>query len=1537
MPGSAPTQLPAYIQLRYEENGVFDRLQSAGKEAADRTKANFNAAFKETETVVSGAVKRISSMFSGLDLGLGDMRQQQIQIQQYRDALLTVGNAAEQLARETDDTTVATNNYIRALRAQATEAQRVLDANQQQIDSYQRLQGAVDAARVRPSIDTRTPVQRAVAGDASIDRAAVSGTTLEQVLGRVTRSATQSSAAMQEAARQQQEYARATNEAVAAAQSEQAAIQAQAQNLQFLSALEAAEADAKARQAREANEATAANINFVEALERAKVASQQAAQAEEQFAANLELVKRSIDPTRVAQQNLDAELARAEQAFERGAISANEYGVAVNNAADKYAVMVQGAQQGTTATKSVINSQRALNVAMLQSGQQLQDIGISLYSGQRAAVVFAQQLPQLAFALSSLEGSANKTQNQIGKFATFLSGPWGLAVGVAVGVLGTMIARLFDSGDAADKAKKGQETFADSLDRTKHSLDEVIQAVHDYNLAQAKANETTVDSAIAATQAAAANLKEAISIREKTKALLESAQSQMDSPRNAEEAAGASVEALLIQRQLNQQTDELARLTKDAQDAMTGLAGAVANINADPITRIKTGFDQLRKEARASIKDYDQLTARLTQLNVQQAAAVKKMQEAGRASKSSGLFGNEITSAQAQSIAKAAGFTVTSANRTRAEQQRLYDTVRTSSNPVALPGTSAHEKGNALDIAFGAGVTPASIKKAFADEGVKLTKLLKEDGHFHIEWSTSGADKAQREAEQLARKQQELADWGKQQAETVQRINEQWDEQPRLVDRANQATRTLDKIISEVSEAQPPNFEATIASAQQAKIVIQDGLLRPFKDMLRDTDRRLQVQTLLAAGQENEADAIQEVWRFQDQIGDLTAEQVKLIKDTVLYEKQRTAELQRQQGLFNAQIDALNEAKQSLTSFLSGRGNNPLKDFQQTLKDLQGKRMFDSLFGDVFDQIEKELRGQSPLGKESQYLADEMSVLNNAFEDLANTVKNTAGVFGGTSIGGVAANDNSVLGFDNDQYQDALAQLRASNGTESGAGSVIEVIGKRPFDLSSKTNADMAEKLSIAITTPFQKILTEVLGTRFGQMLGGVLQEGVKGYLTGGKTGGIIGTLKGLVDKTGAFGGENGEVSGYLGMAGKGAAMGTFTDSLLKGIGAKSSKTGAQLGGAAGALFFGPLGGAIGSVAGGLIGGLFKGNTSASAHVSQAGVTVAGKDTGNYETALGLGSSVQSGISNIIKQLGGTAGNYNVAIGTRGDEYRVNTTGTSLKLDKGAISFGDDEEAAIEYAIMDAINDGAVQGIRESTKNILKAGDDLDDALQDALDWEGIFKELKQYKDPIGAALDDLNEEFQRYIDLADQAGASAEERNQIEELYGIKRNEIIKEQAEQLIGSLQSLYNDLTTGDNGLSLRDRRANALGTYNDLAARVAAGDTTAYDDYADAAQNLLDIERQLYGSQSEYFDRLNEITALTKSEIDRQNNAVSAAEDSASPFDSTGAVKSSVDTQTTVIDSQLTAVNDNLGTVISLLTNLGDSGTTPSRLNFASNY
>lgn len=103
-------------------------------------------------------------------------------------------------------------------------------------------------------------------------------------------------------------------------------------------------------------------------------------------------------------------------------------------------------------------------------------------------------------------------------------------------------------------------------------------------------------------------------------------------------------------------------------------------------------------------------------------------------------------------------------------------------------------------------------------------------------------------------------------------------------------------------------------------------------------------------------------------------------------------------------------------------------------------------------------------------------------------------------------------------------------------------------------------------------------------------------------------------------------------------------------------------------------------------------------------------------------------------------------------------------------------------------------------------------------------------------------------------------------------------------------------------------AEAQAAYSPLAQRVAAGDTTAYDDFSDAARTMLDIQRQISGSGTDYFKLLDQVTALTKTRIDSETNiaSIAASRDSlfATSESSMAPVVSATETQTAVLKREL---------------------------------
>jgi hypothetical protein len=80
-------------------------------------------------------------------------------------------------------------------------------------------------------------------------------------------------------------------------------------------------------------------------------------------------------------------------------------------------------------------------IGMQQLGFQLNDVAVGLASGQRPAIVFAQQISQVTQAVQLMSGGTSK-------FAAFLGGAWGIGLTLAVTVLAPLVAKLFAGADA---------------------------------------------------------------------------------------------------------------------------------------------------------------------------------------------------------------------------------------------------------------------------------------------------------------------------------------------------------------------------------------------------------------------------------------------------------------------------------------------------------------------------------------------------------------------------------------------------------------------------------------------------------------------------------------------------------------------------------------------------------------------------------------------------------------------------------------------------------------------------------------------------------------------------------------------------------------------------------------------------------------------------------------------------------------------------------------------------------------------------------
>jgi hypothetical protein len=309
-------------------------------------------------------------------------------------------------------------------------------------------------------------------------------------------------------------------------------------------------------------------------------------------------------------------------------------------------------------------------------------------------------------------------------------------------------------------------------------------------------------------------------------------------------------------------------------------------------------------------------------------------------------------------------------------------------------------------------------------------------------------------------------------------------------------------------------------------------------------------------------------------------------------------------------------------------------------------------------------------------------------------------------------------------------------------------------------------------------------------------------------------------------------------------------------------------------------------MAGSLLGGLLSKPKYGTAAISMnqygeltANVT-SGRGSAQKAAAKGAAGHVINGIEDIADQLGAEiTGVPNITIGTYKDKYRVSTTGYTGKLNfsgksaEGLYDFGKNgAEDAVAFAIQKSIEGGVITGISQASINILKSGQDLQKALEKALLVESVPKELQKRLDPVGYAIDEVNDRFKKIVEALREGGATAEQMADAQKLYNLELAEA-KENAGSASQALKEFLQSLNAGSGSpLSLRDQEANARAVLDPFLGQIARGESIDQEKYQSAAQTFLDIERQLYGSTAKYFEAFDMIQGATGNAIATIDNA-----------------------------------------------------------------
>lgn len=748
-------------------------------------------------------------------------------------------------------------------------------------------------------------------------------------------------------------------------------------------------------------------------------------------------------------------------------------------------------------------------------------------------------------------------------------------------------------------------------------------------------------------------------------------------------------------------------------------------------------------------------------------------------------------------------------------------------------------------------------------------------------------------AERAAKAASRLQEFGEDTGSRIANIRDQFSDLPAQVTRANKAMRDLDDIASDIEKRRPPNYSTLKPALADARRAVEDSLLKPFNDYLKQAEQAAQIDALLGSGREDEAAALQVVLSLQDKMNPLTDEQLDTVLETVRAERQRSMVLRDQKALIQANIDAVYDMRTALEQTVADmlRGKFSLKNIISSIGNsaIQGmsQRVVESMFGDTLRALEDKASGQQYVEKAGKGMAQELDKASAAVLDWRDAVQRAtikpgaaASTSAGTSSGGAAAGGASSAASGAEEGGDIVVTAKRGNGNF-----VVEMLNQvlRPLGVQ------------------LPKELTDIMNS-FLNKLEVSLPEVMKGALTGATASKLI-----LGDSGSGLGGAiGGAIGGKLG-----------EQFLSKGLSTIASGLGS---------FAGPIGSIAGGIIGGVVGGLFKKakwGTSVVTGQSDDAVSTSGNKATYRSNSSGAAGSVQDMIAQIADQLGGSAtGAYNVSIGQYKGNWRVSTTGRTGKLKSkygDVTDFGEDgAEAAALYAALDAISDGAIKGISAAVQKALKSSDDLEKAVSEALKVQEVELLIGGLGAQLEKAFQDFETQAQERLRIAKEYGfdiVAVEQRNAEDRL------KLSEQLLEQQVGSLQSLLSEMTSGSlfEGTAMEQREA-LLAEIEKARAAANAGEDGAADKLATLLEQLNSVSKDAFGTTGGFAADRDLILDAAREAIAQANKRITEAQAATSDpaLATTNAALDENNDQNAQIISQLAQTN-------SLLAKLAASG------------
>lgn len=694
---------------------------------------------------------------------------------------------------------------------------------------------------------------------------------------------------------------------------------------------------------------------------------------------------------------------------------------------------------------------------------------------------------------------------------------------------------------------------------------------------------------------------------------------------------------------------------------------------------------------------------------------------------------------------------------------------------------------------------------------------------------------------------------------SIERLTNQYAELPSAVEKANASLLELDKIQASIvarakqKGGQVIDVDGLSASAAIAREAIENSLTKPFRDYVKAQAEAAQIDNLMIAGREDEANALKVILGLQKQQRPLTAEQADQVLAIVQAERQRALVLRDQKALLQvnvAQVTTMRTAlNQTVADALKGRFSfsTVLSSAANAYINSLSQQIVENLVGKSLRSLEDEA---------SQPFAKALKTGETAASSFADAVVAATARINGSTSSSTASAASPGPGYD----------WTADGGwvKTSAADDGITVVGRKSKSsgLDGSTTSTLANSMATALKGLLGIELPRSLIDGMTPLFKG-LEKALPDAFHGAMTGSAVSSLvlgSGSNSVGSGIGGAIGEVAGKKFLT-------AGLDFVSKGLGS----------------FAGPLGSAVGGVLGGLLGGLFA-PTKAGTVVINSGKS--SQTASTAEVAQGLttiSTSIQSTLDQIAKQFSTSVGNYSVSIGQYKDYYRVSASGSDHVGDKyypntangDNLYDGTSQSQAVLIAIQNAIQDGAIKGLSAAVQKALGSSSDVEKAMAEAL-------KVQDLELALGGVQASLEKEFRTFENTAEDRVALAKKYGfdlvKVEELNNKERLDLSKKLLKDQVGSLQDLIDQMTSGSlfEG-TLVDKRAAILTKIDAAKAAVAAGESGAADTLAQLLSDLASASKDAYGTTGAYASDRTLITDTAQQTIAAANAAITAAE------------------------------------------------------------